>query len=746
MFSKIPFLSETPLNTWIGEEKDRSKATRTLAKQTGSVAKAVAAWGKPEAEDLKFISEKLSVLHSRVETLYSWLADQQEGSRAHLKILQKKCDALTALKKRQRELQTKLDAKPGTAKADALRAELNATDRELMTAHAELEGDKREVFQRCARMEWDALVEFAGRVLVVASFGNHIADQVPQGKLAPGYDLPAFKNASTITQIMSDFASQEPQWRSYIPADLNCSHLDLATAPVARTASGSLESLETIPAKPVRRPGAAAVAAGEDAIYTAALHDDDAAGVPARGGDLVAPNAFKTSGSLEDVAGLYVARVPTELAHPRGNVFADAEEQMEGATDLEGVFDASPVYAAVPVGTLQPPTAAAAVYGVPGIQRATARPLSSLAAAVREAVAGPLGAVPGREDKKAAGMGGTGSVGDGVSEMLRQTAAVPAVATLQQEGAAKERRMSSLARTLREAEAGMDEKKGVGVVGRMGSVGDGVTELLRGIAPVQTTPVVPQRPAPVESQFGALGTFVIMFQYDATPGKADEMSIVPGDLVAARNVYEDGWGFGRLLRTNALGFFPFNAAYPVLSSAGTPFTRELAPRSVAGVEVSPAPSALLAEGVIGSEDFNVISAAAKSYSASRRLEARVMKMTASTAPNMLNPRDGERDHPPHQLSPHPQPRQLGRPLFSTLGDLVYEANCDQKHDFIEICHCVHDCHNHFDHFTTIPLPQSFQVSTTTGPFAGWQACGSASSASQDYPIGSAVSDTKSTAK
>ncbi|ORY40347.1 hypothetical protein BCR33DRAFT_362509 [Rhizoclosmatium globosum] len=51
-------------------------------------------------------------------------------------------------------------------------------------------------------------MEESSQMLVLANFGNHIADQIPQGKLAPGYDLPAFKNDEILNLIMQDYETK----------------------------------------------------------------------------------------------------------------------------------------------------------------------------------------------------------------------------------------------------------------------------------------------------------------------------------------------------------------------------------------------------------------------------------------------------------------------------------------------------------------------------------------------------------
>ncbi|ORY40348.1 hypothetical protein BCR33DRAFT_740223 [Rhizoclosmatium globosum] len=172
--------------------------------------------------------------------------------------------------------------------------------------------------------------------------------------------------------------------------------------------------------------------------------------------------------------------------------------------------------------------------------------------------------------------------------MLRQLPIAGVVAQQQQQDA---RRGSSL--SLADAEDAVVKAgvKGNGVDGGCGT--DGVAGGGREVSNKPGKSIV--------------GTFVVMFDYEQTPGKDDELTIRVGDLVAASNVYEDGWAVGRVLRTNKTGFFPFNAVYPVFSASGTPLRNaQEVPETVCGVAVSPSPTLLFQDGVISKEDYESI--------------------------------------------------------------------------------------------------------------------------------------------
>ncbi|KAJ3031249.1 UNVERIFIED_CONTAM: hypothetical protein HDU68_005588 [Siphonaria sp. JEL0065] len=570
-----------------------------------------------------------------MEELHSFLAGEFEQSRATLKEIKSREESLGVIKKKQRDLQSKLDAalKKGSsaprsilggsdAVTDLIRMDLGNLDREVMVAQADFEGFKREAFKNASKRKWNAIIEFSAKMIVLANFGNHISDQIPQGKLAPGYDLPAFKNAHIISQIMSDYESQSAQWRNFIPSDLNFSS-STGTSNIVSTSLEDLESPTTSSSQFQQQPiEIIKPESVREEIYNASLAVNTTAttitssATTTSAHSPAAPNAFKTVPSLQQQQ-TYVSNNSnpifsnTTATTITNNESIYAAESIEPSAAAEGeiFMDAVPVYPssihnATTVTTSTTNIASGFVSPVqPGYLSGTfnnqnqslhstdpsllarldpvsegagrRRPVSNLAAAVAEAV-GPLGRIPagsaGAGDKKGSSgssgapvVGATGilaSVGDGVTEMLRaaqqqqqqqqQTQIYPNVGG----GGGDVRRMSSLALAL--AEGGEDDKKGVGVGGRNTSVGDGVTGMLREMTNTtnsdepQQSVVTPAAPpattlpnAPIVKPL--LGTFVVMFDYEQTPGKADEVSIVVGDLVDTSNVYEDGWGYGRVL-------------------------------------------------------------------------------------------------------------------------------------------------------------------------------------------------------
>ncbi|KAJ3345839.1 hypothetical protein HDU83_003689 [Entophlyctis luteolus] len=391
------------LDSLSSASKEAAKGIRSVATAQAELAQTITKWGKREAEDLQCISDGLSTLNGKVGDLYTRLAgmlsfvmlgagkrkstDDMDACRALLKHVQQKEDSVASLKRKQRDLQAKLEgvvkpsatsrilgasANSSPAVADSLRADLNAVDREVMAAVADLEGFKRESFRHSEKRKWNATVEFCVQLLIVANFGNHLADQIPQGKLAPGYDLPAFKNEQIVAKIMSDYEIQADEWLRLVPKDWNYSENLSEIVEYGGPTGGQPLNSVTVSGKREHK----------DDIYIASLASDgqevpfEAAAVQhIRQNSLVAPNAFKT------------ATLPATIS--------ETEEDIVSALPVDSET----------VNSQAPATKTSVVA-----QPVKGKRASSLALAVAESAG---------DEKKGVGVM-SGSVGDGVTDMLKE--------------------------------------------------------------------------------------------------------------------------------------------------------------------------------------------------------------------------------------------------------------------------------------------------------------------------------------
>jgi hypothetical protein len=152
----------------------------------------------PNIFGLKFsfknITEKTAILCSRLEEAELWFSgammiiscncmlefflnktltsheDRMADYRALLKKIKQGEENVSACRKKQRDLRSRLDgAVKKKRDTDHLRNELAFTDQEVLAAESFQEGHKRMLLQQALKIKWGATIEFAAKVCVKQS-------------------------------------------------------------------------------------------------------------------------------------------------------------------------------------------------------------------------------------------------------------------------------------------------------------------------------------------------------------------------------------------------------------------------------------------------------------------------------------------------------------------------------------------------------------------------------------------------
>ncbi|RKO90021.1 Eisosome component PIL1/LSP1, partial [Blyttiomyces helicus] len=194
------------LNILLKEEKDVAKDARAYAKQKAEAAKFMASWGKEQAADLEDITHNLHNVFTEFSKFFNDMSDHHVVFRAKLKEIRAREDALYDLRQKVKSAADKVkEAIKKQKPVDQLKGDLASLESQLATQEGEHEGFKRAAFQEGMRGQFDALLVFGKKVQVAATFGNHLADQIPQGSLAPGQKLPPYLGAEVTARIYADF-------------------------------------------------------------------------------------------------------------------------------------------------------------------------------------------------------------------------------------------------------------------------------------------------------------------------------------------------------------------------------------------------------------------------------------------------------------------------------------------------------------------------------------------------------------
>ncbi|KAI9359242.1 Eisosome component PIL1-domain-containing protein [Zopfochytrium polystomum] len=549
------------IHIWIQEEKDVIKEIRALAKEQSHATKFIAQWGKTEAEDLKTITEKTSTLCMRLEEAQMGLAERLERSRQALKDIKVGEEALAALHKKQREVRAKLDAAAKKKRdTDIIRSELNQVDREVLAKEAAHETLKREKTMSALKIRWNAWIEFSAKVSIIANFGNHLADQIPQGVLPPGHELPKFLGGPTTAQIMHDYEVAARSWTSVVPWQ-NFVPLDSSSGQLQLNIPGGPSPSPSIPLSPSDSTTQGHIPAAETFAASRSSEEFNEAAIPRDSVESVRSSTYHDAFPYEAApvdpaiptaiqrSSSYTAPTPfeAELVQPSGGYAAPQNPSKIGPT--------------VPLpGGLGPTGAEGDATGAGG-------------------VAG------GADDAKVVTMGT--SIGDNVTNMLRGKAggAPPIAGT--GGNVAKAGGAPPIAGIGGNVPPG--EKPGSGSMPVLSAppiapaaAATAAVKEVGSAMPVSAVPAaVEARPAPpipqpsyenivaaVRKAVGGMGVFVVCFEWTSTAN--DELSFVVGDAVTTSEVYEDGWAHGRLMRDGSAGFFPFNAVVPAINGLGEP--------------------------------------------------------------------------------------------------------------------------------------------------------------------------------
>ncbi|KAJ3006876.1 hypothetical protein HKX48_009422 [Thoreauomyces humboldtii] len=194
------------LNVLIKEEKDVMTKLQELAKEKVESAKYFAAWGAHEHDDIRDVTEKYRTLFDEQGSFHTVLIERYENYRVQLKEMRRREEALFASRKRVKDLQEKLkEAMKKQKPYETIKIEVATADRELTEAETDHEGTKRRNLKEAMHAQMDAWLEFGQKMTIFATYGKHLADQIPQGEKVRRDELPDYEGGPITTQITNDF-------------------------------------------------------------------------------------------------------------------------------------------------------------------------------------------------------------------------------------------------------------------------------------------------------------------------------------------------------------------------------------------------------------------------------------------------------------------------------------------------------------------------------------------------------------
>ncbi|KAJ3328028.1 hypothetical protein HDU76_010712, partial [Blyttiomyces sp. JEL0837] len=194
------------LTLYLQEEKDVIKAYNALIKEKKEASKYYAIWGKLEGADIDDISSKMTTVFDHLFTAESTFVESYTQFRKKIKEVKAREEAIQEQRQKVKTAHTKLESAAKAQKPiDALKIDYEAQGEELKKMIADHEGLKRADIRDAFKMQFEAYAALAIKMSVVAKYGVYLADQIPQGSLAPGQEMPPYIGHSVTSQIVADF-------------------------------------------------------------------------------------------------------------------------------------------------------------------------------------------------------------------------------------------------------------------------------------------------------------------------------------------------------------------------------------------------------------------------------------------------------------------------------------------------------------------------------------------------------------
>jgi uncharacterized protein YdcH (DUF465 family) len=126
--------------------------------------------------------------------------------RDKIKEIKKLHDQLTEVVAKHKQVSDKLAKAIQQKKpSDALQTEETALAQEELILSANFESTKRALLKTAINTQCDGWTKLANSIKTMATFQKHLADQIPQGSLQPGQELPLYVGAATTKMIFRDF-------------------------------------------------------------------------------------------------------------------------------------------------------------------------------------------------------------------------------------------------------------------------------------------------------------------------------------------------------------------------------------------------------------------------------------------------------------------------------------------------------------------------------------------------------------
>ncbi|KAJ3270045.1 hypothetical protein HDV01_000593 [Terramyces sp. JEL0728] len=194
------------LATLIEEEKDCIELFRKCGREVGETSKYITKWGDSEHFDLKDMTSHFSMFAEEIQKILYDISGAYGAYREKLKDIKKKAEELHELDKKYKAANEKFKkAQKKGEPYDKLESDSNGLHKQLLDFECIYEASKRSLYKEAVMLQYNGWADFAVKASIIAQFGKEMANQIPQGAVGPGDDLPPYTGSQITKQIKEDF-------------------------------------------------------------------------------------------------------------------------------------------------------------------------------------------------------------------------------------------------------------------------------------------------------------------------------------------------------------------------------------------------------------------------------------------------------------------------------------------------------------------------------------------------------------
>ncbi|KAG0320078.1 hypothetical protein BGZ99_004695 [Dissophora globulifera] len=207
------------LNKWLAEMKNIDSSLKTLDKEISADAKLIAAWGTGEGDDLADVCQRMSQLMEEVGLIQQAFSLRHTAYRKTIKSMKVQEMTLDENRKKKHDLTNQIakhqkSSKENPIKMMELQASLDRVTAELLHQELELMQFKRVTVKAAFDAKFDAMLEYAEKMALIAGYGRAITFVVDtETQVADRMRIynGGEYTASAVNQVKSAITAWRPQ-------------------------------------------------------------------------------------------------------------------------------------------------------------------------------------------------------------------------------------------------------------------------------------------------------------------------------------------------------------------------------------------------------------------------------------------------------------------------------------------------------------------------------------------------------